>query len=93
MYCLQRARQDTSGLGLTGNSGSVQCPPNETRHPGSPRDLSRLVSSRLGRPSALPRIVQQPSTPEYAAAAVVHLDQRAAYRRGEIKWLAGPSDI
>ena len=52
-----------------------------------------VVSSRLGRPSALPRIVQQPSTPEYAAAAAVHLDQRAAYRRGEIKWLAGPSII
>jgi hypothetical protein len=44
MYFLQRARQDTSGLGrLTGNSGSVQYPPNETRHPGSPRDLLRLV--------------------------------------------------
>jgi hypothetical protein len=38
-----------------------------------------LVSSGL---SALPRIVQQPSTPEYAAAAVLHLDQRAAYRGG-----------
>jgi hypothetical protein len=65
------------------------------RHQGRPRLHRVSFSSRLV--AALPRILQEASTPEYATAAVVHLrsllvHEGAAWRRGKIKWSAGPSD-
>jgi hypothetical protein len=42
-FCRGQGKKIPRGPGLTGNSGSKQYPPNETRHRGRPRDLSRLV--------------------------------------------------